>query len=226
MGKKYVTFSFDDGTLQDERLVNLFDRYNIKCTFNINSGHLGHSDTLTMGDISVDHSHIAADRVAELYKNHEVAVHTVNHPALDSCSDERIIYEVDQDRKNLEALVNYPIIGMAYPGGPYYNDHVIEVILNNTPIVYARDIKNTFSFGMPENFMKWHPTGHYRDLLTSDILERFLNGESEEDMLLYIWGHSYDIDIYHDWDNFEKVLQTLSNSKDLVFVTNKELLNI
>lgn len=94
MGKKYVTFSFDDGVLQDVRLVQLFDKYNIKCTFNINSGHLGRSDKINVNGIIVDHSHVTADSVAELYKNHEIAVHTVNHPALDRCDDERIIYEV------------------------------------------------------------------------------------------------------------------------------------
>ena len=38
---KAVTFSYDDGVEQDKRLIQLLDRYGLKCTFNLNSGHLG-----------------------------------------------------------------------------------------------------------------------------------------------------------------------------------------
>lgn len=31
---KAVTFSYDDGVLQDERRINLFNKYGLKCTFN------------------------------------------------------------------------------------------------------------------------------------------------------------------------------------------------
>ena len=38
---KALTFSYDDGVTQDRRLVELFDRYGLKATFNINSELLG-----------------------------------------------------------------------------------------------------------------------------------------------------------------------------------------
>lgn len=34
---KAITFSYDDGTTQDIRLVELLNKYNLKSTFNINS---------------------------------------------------------------------------------------------------------------------------------------------------------------------------------------------
>ena len=34
---KAITFSFDDGVTQDIRLIELLNKYNLKCTFNINS---------------------------------------------------------------------------------------------------------------------------------------------------------------------------------------------
>ena len=33
--KKAITFSFDDGVTQDIRLVEIFNKYGLKCTFNI-----------------------------------------------------------------------------------------------------------------------------------------------------------------------------------------------
>ena len=38
---KAVTFSYDDGVTQDERLIKLFNKYGLKCTFNINHDLLG-----------------------------------------------------------------------------------------------------------------------------------------------------------------------------------------
>ena len=34
MYKKAVTFSYDDGIEQDRRLVDIFNSYGMKCTFN------------------------------------------------------------------------------------------------------------------------------------------------------------------------------------------------
>lgn len=36
--KKAVTFSFDDGVTQDIRLIEIFNKYGLKGTFNLNSG--------------------------------------------------------------------------------------------------------------------------------------------------------------------------------------------
>ena len=44
---KAVTFSYDDGTTQDIQLVELLNRYNLKCTFNLNSDKLGRNMILS-----------------------------------------------------------------------------------------------------------------------------------------------------------------------------------
>ena len=112
-----LTFSYDDCVLQDIKLLSLFNRNGEKATFNMNSGFFGHVDSLIREGRVVDHSHVRADEVAELYKGHEVAVHTVTHPNLCQLPDCQVIDEVIQDRRNLEELVHYPVRGMAYPGG-------------------------------------------------------------------------------------------------------------
>ena len=38
---KALTFSYDDGVTQDVRLAELFHKYGMKATFNINSNRLG-----------------------------------------------------------------------------------------------------------------------------------------------------------------------------------------
>ena len=42
--QKAVTFSYDDGCRDDIRLVEILDRYKIKCTFNINSACIPEKD--------------------------------------------------------------------------------------------------------------------------------------------------------------------------------------
>ena len=34
--KKALTFSYDDGVTQDIRLIEIFNKYNLKATFNLN----------------------------------------------------------------------------------------------------------------------------------------------------------------------------------------------
>lgn len=69
--------------------------------------------------------------------------------------------------------------------------------------------------------MIWKPTCHYRQ--ASYLVNKFIKLEAEEDSLLYIWGHSWELDLYNDWDNFEKMLKKLSECEDLIFVTNSEV---
>ena len=42
---KAVTFSYDDGVVQDRRLAGIFDKYGMKATFNINGAFFGASRT-------------------------------------------------------------------------------------------------------------------------------------------------------------------------------------
>ncbi|MGN1445213.1 MAG: polysaccharide deacetylase family protein, partial [Eubacteriales bacterium] len=79
---KAVTFSFDDGVTQDIRLINILNRYGLKATFNLNSSYLGLSGQLNRNDHTVRHDKNSACQVAEIYKGHEVAVHTLTHPNL------------------------------------------------------------------------------------------------------------------------------------------------
>jgi len=63
---KALTMSYDDGKKQDRKLVEIFNKYGIKATFNINAGLLGKDDR------------IAAEEIANLYQGHEVAAHTIH----------------------------------------------------------------------------------------------------------------------------------------------------
>ena len=79
----------------------------------------------------ISHYKFIPEDVKSVYEGHEVAVHSLTHPTLTELSEEEIIREVDQDRINLEKLVGYDIVGMAYPNGPN-DDRVAEILKNKT----------------------------------------------------------------------------------------------
>lgn len=223
--RKFLTFSFDDGTVQDERLIGMFDQYGLKGTFNLNSGKFGVCRHIVHEGIGVDHHVITKDRVPELYKNHEVAAHTVSHPNLVRLTPEEVIREVDEDRKALEELTGQTIIGMAYPGaGLYYTQEVADIIVRNTPIRYARGCKNHHTFALPDNLMLWEPTCHQNDAQLLELADRFVQAEAEnEELLFYVWGHSFEFEKFKSWDMFERFCEKVAGHSDIEYVTNGEV---
>jgi len=221
--RKMFTLSFDDGTVQDRRLIALLGKYGLPCTFNLNSGLFGQKHTIVHEGISVCHDEIEADEVRALYRDHEVAVHTVHHPNLLKCSGEQIVREVLDDHRALTELSGKEIIGMAYPGGPYYNDFVIETILANTPVRYARTTNAHRTFALPEDFMRWHPTCHQNDPALMELARAFLSAEPERDMLFYVWGHSFEFDKFQSWESFEGFLSLIAGRPDIGYMTNGQV---
>lgn len=226
--KKAITFSFDDGVTQDIRLIAILNKYGLKGTFNLNSAKLGLPGEAWKVDWGqVPRTMVNASQVKGIYEGHEVAVHTLTHTNLTTLNDETVIRQVDEDRKALSALCGYPVIGMAYPCGGVNNDErVAALIKNHTPIAYARTITSTHSFALQkDNLHRFNPTLHFLDEKTEEIAQRFLEMDADEPQLLYIWGHSYELDYNESrWEKFENLCKMLSGKEEVFYGTNKETL--
>lgn len=222
---KFLTFSFDDGTVEDRRLIALFDRYGLQGTFNLNSGKFGVRREIVHEGIPVHHYVIEQEEVKTLYQNHEVAAHTVHHPNLVKISREEVIHEVADDCRALEELTGQRILGMAYPGaGLYYTQEVADIIRENTQIRYARGCKNHHTFKLPENLMLWEPTCHQNDPQLLELGKAFVQADaSEEDLLFYVWGHSFEFEKFKSWDLFERFCEIVAGKPDIEYVTNGEV---
>lgn len=209
---KAITFSYDDGNVSDERLIELFNKYNCKCTFNINSLSVGNGYSVT------------ADRLRQVYNGHEIAVHTLSHPRLYDITDQQLIEEVEQDRINLERYMGYDVRGMAYPFG-HCDQRIINVLKENTKIKYSRTTNHTFGFSLPTDLLELNPTIHhlmYDKLM--DLGEQFLKLKPKTLQLFYIWGHSWEFDKYNFWNKFEDFLKMICNKEDTYYATNIEVL--
>ena len=221
---KAVTFSFDDGVLQDKRLIQILDKYGLKCTFNLNSSYLGLNGFLDRNGRRVDHTKVSPDEVKEVYKNHEVAVHTLTHPNLTGESEECVVWQVEEDRKALERLTGKTVVGMAYPCGDN-DDRVAEIIKRRTGVKYARTVTSTHNFDLQENLLRFNPSVYYIEDCLFDVANEFLGKNTDKPQLLYIWGHSYEMDAeYISWQKFEELCKLLSGRKEIYYGTNTEVL--
>jgi peptidoglycan/xylan/chitin deacetylase (PgdA/CDA1 family) len=226
--KKAVTFSFDDGVTQDIRLIEILNRYSLKGTFNINSELLGKAGQLERNGRTVRHDKVQACELRGIYAGHEVAAHTLTHPNLTKLEAGEIVRQVEEDRKNLSAFCGYDVVGMAYPCGGVNNDErVANVIKNNTGIKYARTITSTYNFEKQENLFRFNPSVYYIEENFEEIIDSFLAFEAEAPALLYIWGHSYEMDAeYISWEKFEAMCAKLANRNEIFYGTNREVFGL
>lgn len=224
---KCLTFSYDDGVTQDVRLIELFNKYGMKATFNVNSGLLGKPGELIREGVKVLHNKVKPEDVRHVYEGHEVASHTLTHPKLPELGECDIIKQVEEDRVKLSELSGYEVVGFAYPGGGVnYDSRVAEIIRRNTGIKYCRTTVSNAEFSRQANLYEFKPTAHHHadmgKLFT--LGEKFLSLDSSTDAIFYVWGHAYEFDIHNDWARFEEFLQMMSGKKDVKYVTNKEAL--
>lgn len=219
--KKAFTLSYDDGIIQDKRLVEIFNRYNLKATFNLNSGLQGEEGSFVLKNLTI--KRINKNEIVELYKGHEIAIHGLTHPVLTDIPKELIIEEILQDRKNHEKMFGYPVRGMAYPYG-VYNKTVFEV-LETLGVAYSRTVNNHGNFTLPSNYLEWNPTAHHNDPHLMEIAKRFIEGEFQGLGLFYLWGHSYEFDLDNNWHVIEKFCEYISNRNDVWYATNIQIVD-
>lgn len=102
-----------------------------------------------------------AEGLKELYKGHEIAVHTLTHQDLTKLDKDTVYNEVFLDKQNLERMFGCQITGMAYPYGTY-NDEVVQ-ILKKCKIQYARSVVSSGAFKLQKNLLIFKPTCHHAD---------------------------------------------------------------
>lgn len=218
---KALTMSYDDGITQDKKLIQIFDKYGIKGTFNLNSGCFGTSNPGVVRGVKINHVRIDSNEIKEVYKNHEVAVHTLTHPHLKELPKEVFTYEVMEDKKNLEEIVGYPVRGMAYPFGDY-DDDIIET-LKELKIEYSRTVKEHENFKLPQNYLALEATCHHNNTKLLDLAKAFI--DSTEVSLFYVWGHSYEFDADNNWDKIEEFCKLLGNNDKIWYATNIQIVD-
>ncbi len=218
--KKAVTFSYDDGVEQDLHLLDIFNKYGMKCTFNINTGLDYNHGTWNNKGLDI-HRLNMPEHVSD-YSGHEIAVHTRTHPNLLECSEEQIRQEINDDIVAITDLFGTKPVGMAYPYGTY-DDKLIKII-HEYDIRYSRGVSSTHSFDEQTELMAFAPTCHHEDEQLFELARQFIEMEPERPQIFYIWGHSYEFEVNHNWDRIEELCKLLSDKTDIFYGTNRQVL--
>ena len=217
--QKAFNVTYDDGVLQDIRFVGLLNKYNLKGTFNLNSGLLENEFEWTHQSGCVV-KRLSKEKAVSLYEGHEIACHTLTHPYMDDLSESEILHELQKDKANLEKLFKREIKGFAVPFD-YYSE-LIESCVKQSGFSYARISEESHSFIPQTDYYKWKATVFHTDSEPEKLTQQFL--ETNENLAVFqIAGHSYDLDIENLWDRVENVFVQISSQKNIVPLTTIEI---
>ena len=219
---KALTFSYDDGPTEDIRLVDIFNKYGMKATFNLNSGMMISSHSWICNDKTV--RRIAKEDIGSLYDGHEIATHFLTHPNPIKISEEELEHEIHQDIINLEEQFKCKIIGSAYPYG-VTNDTVIS-LLKKYDIKYARSVYETNGFDIQTDLLNFQPTVFHLNENLMALAEKFISAAPDKPMLFYVWGHSYEFNSYDKWDVIENFCRFMSGRDDIFYGTNAQVFGL
>ena len=208
---KALVMSYDDGHTQDRGLIPIFNRYGLKGTFHLCSEWLDQS------------TFVGTEDVRTIYAGHEVSGHSVNHPTLSDLDDESIRWQTGHCRWVLSQIAGYDVCSMSYPMGGYDNDVVAQIA--GQGVTCSRTVKATFSLDyLPGNPLKWHPTCHHAN--ASAFADALVARTQEQMALLFIWGHSYELDnTYADnsWAYMTALCQKLGQRGDIWYAGMEEV---
>ncbi len=238
MKKIFVTTSWDDGHKLDLKLAQLLKKYKIKGTFYIapQNREFTKNNLLNRNDILY------------LSKEYEIGAHTQTHQNLSKISLNQADWEIKKSKQYLENIVSNKIISFSYPYGAYNNE--VSNLVKKSGYSLARTTKKYTYLKSIDNYQM--PTSlecHRISLLNSfseiksiynladhNLLQtiKFLDWEYiaramfdeiyKNGGIFHLWGHSWVIDKWSEWDKLERVLNYISKRAEVSYVTNNHII--
>jgi peptidoglycan-N-acetylglucosamine deacetylase len=229
-----VTTSWDDGHTLDIKLSQLLYKYGLKGTFYISpkNHEFQKKDLLNEAEIIA------------LSGSFEIGAHTLNHVALSGVDNNQARYEINESKRYLERLLSKEVRCFCYPRGDYRPIHVY--IVKNAGYKLARTTK-TFATNLSHSpFLSptsVHAYDHWSDVLPVAKFSRFnpykfgsyyrkwdvlamamFDRVIQTGGVFHLWGHSWEIEKFHDWKRLENVLEYVSARKNVTYVENGNLI--
>ena len=212
---KYFVFSIDDGTIYDEKVIEIFNRHHISASFNLNSG---------LGDFVWYNEgrpvrRFNLETAKDLYRGHEIASHSLTHPHMTQCPGEIVAKEVGEDIDNLERVFEKEINTFAFPFEDS-DERCISIIkyIRNIKVIRLSDIDRSFHF----------PEDPYHIRITSldvndalSILDDFIEKDDAE--LFVFVSHAYDFEFNDAYSRLDELCKRVSASEQIKVITMNQL---
>lgn len=213
-----LVFSWDDGALEDQRLFNLHEKYEVPAMFFVPTKNREGRKVLPPAIIRSAESPLIS-----------FGGHTENHTFLTNIPLESVEQEVLLNKQYLEDVLGHRVTDFCLPGGKY-NQHILEIVAKHYQTIRTAD---TMNFRTETNLLKpsihVYPRGHKSLLgnasrhhsfvelayLTAhlhkdyfDLIQGLLAFERHrKNRTVIIWGHSWELEKFDLWGETEKLLR-------------------
>ncbi len=229
-----LSFSWDDGSIHDLKLAELFNKYAMCSTFFIPTKNL-EQKFLKKSDIK---------KICNMGMS--LGGHTKSHRYLDKIPISQVEEEILSNKLYLEEILLKKINIFCYPGGKFnrsiqgeVSKHFLRARTAKT-MCFMNDfndfnINTTFHFfdrgklSMIKNIMQNNPSKikylikiynkGYFDSINKILID--LNN-SKKNYKIHIWGHSWEINKYNLWRKLEDLLILIQKNKIKVNDLNSE----
>ncbi len=222
--KVIVTCSWDDGSRNDVRLIEILHKYNARGTFFIYPVNYvllekEGNDVALKVDAWLIAPHSRFVETYSRYDGIEVGAHGYHHPDMRKLDANNLRYELTESKRVLEAWFKRPVVGMAYPFGA--SDANVEAAVKAAGFTYARSVSKSKNVYPVANPLALQTSLHFQD---SGFWQEFARVKAEGGVF-YFWGHSHEIKTEEQWQQFEATIAKLSADPDVKWVTNAELIS-
>ena len=228
-----VTTSWDDGHKSDLKLAKLLKKYDIKGTFYISPKNREWKKAELMSE----------DEIKIISEDFEIGAHSMTHPILTRLDEKNAYKEIYESKKYLESIIKNEVKFFCYPRGAY-NERIKELV-KKVGFIGARTTKrhfidftsDPFDFGTTVHtynhksdifkivrFSKFNPLEFYKNLDWEYLAKRRFDYILEHGGTFHLWGHSWEMDSYNQWDKLENVLAYISKRKNVEYLTNSEII--
>ncbi len=179
---------WDDGDVDDIRLVEILRKHGAKATFNICPGGCKSERRVAhkfKGEYDV--YRLALDEMPQVYEGFCMAGHTMTHPCLDEIDPAVALAELVECKTYIEQHFGQKDCGMAYPCGRY-NDAVKELV-REAGYLYSRTVGNIDLRLNTDDPMALHTHCHF---LAANFWDKY-EAVKAIDGDFYFWGHTFEL---------------------------------
>jgi peptidoglycan/xylan/chitin deacetylase (PgdA/CDA1 family) len=226
-----LTTSWDDGHRYDVRLARMLKEHGLKATFYVapENQEFAKQDLLTTQEIR------------DISRDFEIGAHSMTHRRLPTISEQQAEKEIVESKVALERITGQEIKVFCYPGGAYTKLHV-ELVkaagyrYARTVVRYAFTVDDPYEAGtslhvynhrldlwQTARFLKFRPIKVLRNREWDALARAMFDQVVKEGGVYHIWGHSWEIDAYNQWERLESLFRYIGADPRVKYVTNGEL---
>jgi peptidoglycan/xylan/chitin deacetylase (PgdA/CDA1 family) len=208
-----VAQCWDDGDVDDIKLVDILKRCGAKATFNITPG--GWKSERRVGHVRNGYEvwRLSLDEMKDVYKGFKVAGHTMTHVHLSKVDPAWAMAELVECKKYIAKHFGFEEIGMAYPCGDF--DDAVKEMVRKAGYRYARTTRNAEGDLTLDDPMAQSSNCHFR---SPDFWVKFEEAR-RKDADFYFWGHSFELlGDQERWDELARQMERISDAPGVKWI--------